>query len=75
MIKRITGKDLEFDDFSDVKKIIAKASNVKPDDVTDVFWPQMDIDEMLKCSVYMDNDDERYEIIELIKGILSIVEL
>lgn len=74
LIKNITGKDLEFDSFSDVKKIIAKASNVKPDDVIDVFWPKMEIDEMLECSAYMDNDVERYEIIELIKGILSMVE-
>lgn len=74
LIKNETGVQVDFSETCDAKKIIAKATNTKPNDVLDRFWPLMTAEKIIKCSTYSDGGNNRVELIDILKGIVSLVD-
>lgn len=74
LIKNETGVQVDFSETCDAKKIIGKATNTKPNDVLDRFWPLMTAEKIIKCSTYSDGDNNRVELIDILKGIVSLVD-
>ncbi|CDL87448.1 AAA family ATPase [Xenorhabdus cabanillasii] len=72
LIKDETGIQVVFTDNCDAKKIIGKATGIKPNDVLDKFWPLMTAEKIIKCSTYNDGENNRIEIIEVLEGIISL---
>jgi predicted ATP-dependent endonuclease of OLD family len=68
-----TGVAVAFTDTCDAKKIIGAAVNMKPDDVTDRFWPCMTAEQIIRRSSYVEDGAERVELQELIARILTLV--
>lgn len=68
-----TGVAVAFTDTCDAKKIIGAAVNMKPDDVTDRFWPCMTAEQIIRRSSYVEDGAERVELQELIAQILTLV--
>lgn len=73
MIRDETGVVVVFTDTCDAKKIIGSALGIKPDNVIDKLWPRMSAERMIQRSRYVDNDNERAELKELIEGVLGLV--
>lgn len=74
LVKNLTGLDVAFSDTCDAKKIIGTKVGVKPDDVIDKFWPHMTAEMMISESTYSEAAQEKVELIELSKNILSIIQ-
>lgn len=68
-----TGVAVAFTDTCDAKKIIGTAVNMKPDDVTDRFWPRMTAEQIIRRSSYVEDGVERVELQDLITQILALV--
>lgn len=68
-----TGLVINFTDTCDAKKIIGNAIGMKPDDVIDKIWPKMSADRILARSAYAGPAGERYEIKDVVTGILGLV--
>lgn len=68
-----TGVAVAFTDTCDAKKIIGTAVNMKPDDVTDRFWPRMTAEQIIRRSSYVEDGVERIELQDLITQILALV--
>jgi hypothetical protein len=45
---------------------------MKPDDVSDRFWPLMTAEQIIQRSLCRDGDDEKSELKELIESLLSL---
>lgn len=67
------GVRVAFTDTCDAKKIIGLAVRVRADDVSDRFWPLMTAEQILQRSMYRENDQDRYEVKELIENLLRLV--
>ena len=57
----------------DAKKIIGKAVGMKPDDVIERFWSLMTAEKMMEQSKYNDAGEEKYELVELSKQLISLL--
>ncbi|WP_024617468.1 AAA family ATPase [Pseudomonas kilonensis] len=73
MIDAQTGIRVVFTDTCDAKKIIGKAVGIKADDVIDKLWPLMTAEQILHCSMYRDNGEDRAELKELLESLLKLV--
>ncbi|WP_434702909.1 AAA family ATPase [Pseudomonas sp. Z1-12] len=73
MIDAQTGIRVVFTDTCDAKKIIGKAVGIKADDVIDKLWPLMTAEQILRCSMYRDNGEDRAELKELLESLLKLV--
>ncbi|CAM5208389.1 hypothetical protein OURE66S_03599 [Oligella ureolytica] len=67
-----TGQHIAFTDTCDAKKLIGNATNVKPDDVIDRFWPLMNAEKIIQCSTYQAENVERSELKELVTGMMAL---
>lgn len=74
MIFESTGVEVTFSDTCDAKKIIGLALRVSANDVIESQWPNMLADHMLRQSLYLDGDEEKHELKELIEGIVNSVQ-
>lgn len=75
LIKDMSGRDVNFTDTCDAKKIIGNTVGMKPDDVIDRFWPSMCSEKIISRSSYIDADgNQKAELIELSQKILALVE-
>jgi hypothetical protein len=74
MLYEQSGVVVEFNDTDDAKTIIGNAVGMKPDDVSDRFWPYMSADRILDVSSYQDGEQNKHELVEIITGILKIVD-
>ncbi|MNE38023.1 hypothetical protein D3C80_1319030 [compost metagenome] len=63
---------VNFTDTSDAKQIIGDAVGMKPDDVSDRFWPLMNADQILQRSMYQEGAEQRSELKELIENLLAL---
>lgn len=73
LILQEAGVVVNFTDTSDAKQIIGDAVGMKPDDVSDRFWPLMSADKILQRSMYQDGDKQRSELKELVESLLALV--
>ncbi|MFP7722219.1 AAA family ATPase [Lysobacter sp. A3-1-A15] len=73
LITRLTGQEVNYSDTCDAKKIIAAATGTANDDVIDRFWPEMTADLILERSAYVVDEEERYELQELVDDLLALV--
>ncbi|OLS60515.1 AAA family ATPase [Pseudomonas putida] len=73
MINALTGVRVTFTETCDAKKIIGTAVRVKADDVIDKFWPQMTAAQILQCSAYQEDGNQRFELKELIENLQGLV--
>lgn len=74
LIKAESGNDVAYTDICDAKKIIGNTVGMKPDDVIDRFWPLMTADKILECSKYDEQGEEKYEVVELSRKIISLLD-
>ncbi|WP_284450068.1 AAA family ATPase [Spongiibacter tropicus] len=74
LIKAESGHDVAYTDICDAKKIIGNTVGMKPDDVIDRFWPLMTADKILACSKYGEQGEEKYEVVELSRKIISLLD-
>lgn len=74
LIKDETGVQVVFTDTCDAKKIIGRATSTKPNDVLDRFWPLMTTEKIIKCSTYRDGNNDKIELIDILEGIVSLVD-
>lgn len=72
LIYEETGKHVEFTDTCDAKKIIGNAIGMKPDDVIDKFWPRMTAEQIIRRSLYLDDETEKSELKELIVRLTAL---
>lgn len=72
LIMRMTGTEVSYTDTCDAKKIIGAAVGVSADDVIDRFWPSMTADLIRERSAYTGDQGERYELEELVAGLLTL---
>lgn len=72
LIEAHTGHSFSFTDTCDAKTIIGVGVGMKPDDVSDRFWPLMNAEQIIQRSLYRDGDDERSELKELIEKLLLL---
>ncbi len=56
------------------KKTIGRATSTKPNDVLDRFWPLMTAEKIIKCSTYRDDNNDKIELIDILEGIVSLVD-
>ena len=73
MIEAKTGVKVSFTETCDAKKIIGRAVGVKPDDVIDKFWPLMTAEQILQCSMYQEDGEEKSELGLLLKSLAALV--
>jgi len=73
LIRMETGAEVAFTDTCDAKKIIGAAVGMKPDEVTERFWPLMTAEKIIQNSLYRENGDDKSELKELIESLLSLV--
>ena len=73
LIQREVGVAVDFTDTCDAKQIIGDAVGMKPDDVSDRFWPRMNADQILQRSMYQDEAGQRSELKELVENLLKLV--
>lgn len=74
MIQQEAGVAVNFTDICDAKQIIGNAVGMKPDDVSDRFWPLMNGEQILLRSMYQEGDEHRSELKELIENLLTLVD-
>lgn len=72
LIEAHTGLSFSYTDTCDAKTIIGVGVGMKPDDVSDRFWPLMTAEQIIQRSLYRDGDDERSELKELIEKLLLL---
>ncbi|WP_221740559.1 ATP-dependent nuclease [Pandoraea apista] len=72
MIFAETGVMVNFTDTCDAKKLIGQAIRMKADDVIDRFWPLMTAEQIVRCSNYQVDEEQRSEIKELIESLLVL---
>jgi len=73
LIHAETGLRVQFTDTCDAKKIIGTAVGMKADDVIDRFWPSMTAEQILRCSMYKDNNGiEKSELKELLEQLVRL---
>lgn len=72
MIEAQTGVKVAFTATCDAKKIIGRAVGVKPDDVIQKLWPLMTADQVLQCSMYHEDGEEKSELGMLIKSLVAL---
>ena len=68
-----SGHDVAYTDICDARKIIGNTVGMKPDDVIDRFWHLMTVDNILERSKYDEQGEEKYEVVELFRQIISLV--
>ncbi|WP_371926224.1 TOPRIM nucleotidyl transferase/hydrolase domain-containing protein, partial [Pseudomonas sp. FSL R10-0071] len=73
LILHEAGVAVNFTNICDAKQIIGDAVGMKPDDVSDRFWPRMSAEQILERSMYQDGDKQRSELKELIENLLALV--
>lgn len=73
LILKLTAATVVYSDTCDAKKLISSATRVKPDEVSDHFWPQMTAEKILQRSAYMDGSTERHELKEVVIKMLALV--
>lgn len=73
LIKEVSGQVVVYSDTCDAKKIIGNAVRMKPDDVIDRFWPLMTVERMIEQSKYSEAGEQKYELVELSKRILALI--
>ena len=73
LILQEAGVAVNFTNICDAKQIIGDAVGMKPDDVSDRFWPRMSAEQILERSMYQDGDKQRSELKELIENLLALV--
>ena len=73
LIKKQSGKVVAYSETCDAKKIIGKAVGMKPDDVIERFWSLMTAEKMMEQSKYNDAGEEKYELVELSKQLISLL--
>ncbi|KZB81118.1 DNA helicase [Yersinia pestis] len=56
------------------QKTIGRATSTKPNDVLDRFWPLMTAEKIIKCSTYRDDNNDKIELIDILEGIVSLVD-
>lgn len=74
LIRQQAGTSVTFTDTCDAKQIIADAVGMKPDDVSDRFWPLMNADQILLRSMYQDEAGQRSELKELVESLLKLAK-
>lgn len=72
LINAQVGVQVVYTDTCDAKNIIGIAVGMKPDDVSDRFWPQMTAEQIVARSLYSDNGTDKSEIKELIESLLAL---
>jgi predicted ATPase len=73
LIEAQTGIRVAFTDTCDAKKIIGQALSLRPDDVTDRFWPLMTAEMILQRSQYVDGNQQHSELKMLIENLTALV--
>jgi len=73
LIRHEAGAVVNFTDTCDAKQIIGNAVGMKPDDVSDRFWPLMNAAQILQCSMYQEGAEQRSELKELVESLLALV--
>lgn len=73
LVLSMTGFTAVYTDTCDAKKLISAATRVKPDDVSDHFWPHMTAEMILQRSTYMDGSAERHELKDVVEHMLALV--
>lgn len=74
MIFEQTGTRVVFTDTCDAKKLIGQALRVSANDVLDHLWPKMSANRILLRSTYRDGDQDKSEIQDLLRNILSLTD-
>ena len=74
LIKAESGQEVNYTDTCDAKKIIGNALGMKPDNVIDLFWPLMTAEKIIERSKYDDAGEEIYELVELSRRIIALVD-
>ncbi len=74
LIKAETGHTFAYTDTCDAKKIIGNGMGMKLDAVSDQFWPLMTAEKIISRSTYNDGNGEQTELVELINGLLALVD-
>ncbi|WP_223616407.1 AAA family ATPase [Pseudomonas sp. BF-B-30] len=74
LVKAQTGHSCNYTDTCDAKTIIGVGVGMKPDDVSDRFWPLMTAEQIIQRSLYRDGDEEKSELKELMDGLLSLAD-
>lgn len=62
---------VNYTDTCDAKKIIAKATKKRPEDVLERFWPLMSADQIIFRSKYVEGEIEKIEMIEIIQSVIA----
>ncbi|KZC67707.1 hypothetical protein AVO31_16015, partial [Yersinia pestis] len=73
LIRDETGVQVFFTDTCDAKNH-RRATSTKPNDVLDRFWPLMTAEKIIKCSTYRDDNNDKIELIDILEGIVSLVD-
>ncbi|MGM0905569.1 MAG: AAA family ATPase [Pseudomonadota bacterium] len=73
LIKAESGKDVVYTDTCDAKKIIGNAVGMKPDDVTDKFWPLMSANAIIQRSQFNEGGEDKCELVELSEKLSALV--
>jgi predicted ATP-dependent endonuclease of OLD family len=73
LIRHEAGAVVNFTDTCDAKQIIGNAVGMKPDDVSDRFWPLMTAEQILQRSMYQEGAEQRSELKELVENLLALV--
>ncbi|MBJ7267311.1 AAA family ATPase [Idiomarina abyssalis] len=73
LIETESGKKVAYTDTCDAKKIIGNAVGMKPDDVTDTFWPLMSADAIIQCSQFNEGGKDKCELVELSERLSALV--
>lgn len=65
------GVEVEYTDTCDAKKIIAIATNKRPEDVLERFWPMMSAERIVNRCTYTENGVERVEFVEILGEVIA----
>lgn len=74
MIREQEGVAVTFTDTCDAKGIIAASLGIKPDEVIGKLWPRMSADRIVRRSSFLADGSEKSELVELINGIIRLVD-
>lgn len=73
LIREQSGREVAYTEICDAKKIIGNAVGMKPDDVIERFWSFMTAEKIMEQSKYNDAGEEKYELVELSKQLISLL--
>lgn len=65
---------INYSSTDNAKHIIARAAGVKESKVIEIFWMEMEADQILEMDRYKEEGEERHELLEIMSDFLTIVD-